>query len=92
MELDGTGFPQPTGEFEELAADSVVVALGQDSEPSLLRTRRTWPWTTAWCGSPTANLMTDRQGAFADGDLMPAERTVTVAVGQGKKAARHIDA
>ncbi|MET7481719.1 hypothetical protein [Streptomyces sp. NPDC005538] len=55
MELDGTGFPQPTGEFEELAADSVVVALGQDSEPSLLRTRRAWPWTTAWCGSPTAS-------------------------------------
>lgn len=37
-------------------------------------------------------LMTDSQGAFAEGDLVSTERTVTVAVGQGKKAARHIDA
>jgi ferredoxin len=31
-------------------------------------------------------------GIFAGGDMVPAERTVTVAVGHGKKAARHIDA
>jgi 2-oxoacid:acceptor oxidoreductase delta subunit (pyruvate/2-ketoisovalerate family) len=29
---------------------------------------------------------------FAGGDMVPAERNVTVAVGHGKKAARHIDA
>jgi Pyruvate/2-oxoacid:ferredoxin oxidoreductase delta subunit len=29
---------------------------------------------------------------FAGGDMVPAERTVTVGVGHGKKAARHIDA
>ena len=28
--LDDKGFPQPTGEFETLAADSLVLALGQD--------------------------------------------------------------
>jgi hypothetical protein len=30
------GFPQPTGEFEELAADSLVLALGQDTDLSLI--------------------------------------------------------
>ena len=29
MELDESGFPQPTGEFEELGADSLNMALGQ---------------------------------------------------------------
>ena len=36
MKLDEKGFPQPTGEFETLAADSVVLALGQDVDLSLL--------------------------------------------------------
>ena len=36
MELDETGFPQPTGEYETLEADSVVLALGQDVDLSLL--------------------------------------------------------
>ena len=36
MELDETGFPQPTGELEELAADSLVLALGQETDLSLL--------------------------------------------------------
>ena len=36
MELDEKGVPQPTGEFETLEADSVVLALGQDVDLSLL--------------------------------------------------------
>jgi 2-oxoacid:acceptor oxidoreductase delta subunit (pyruvate/2-ketoisovalerate family) len=38
------------------------------------------------------NMMTGHAGIFAGGDMVPSERTVTVAVGHGKKAARHIDA
>jgi 2-oxoacid:acceptor oxidoreductase delta subunit (pyruvate/2-ketoisovalerate family) len=38
------------------------------------------------------NMMTGFPGLFAGGDMVPSERTVTVAVGHGKKAARHIDA
>ena len=37
-------------------------------------------------------MMTGRPGVFAGGDMVPAERTVTVAVGHGKKAARYVDA
>ena len=91
MVLDEKGFPQPTGELETLAADSVVLALGQDVDLSLLK------------GVPDLvirdgvvqvgpNMMTGYLGIFAGGDMVPSERTVTVAVGHGKKAARHIDA
>ena len=39
-----------------------------------------------------AGMMTGHAGIFAGGDMVPSERTVTAAVGHGKKAARHIDA
>jgi NADPH-dependent glutamate synthase beta subunit-like oxidoreductase len=36
MRLNDKGFPEPTGEFDELDADSLVLALGQDTDLSLL--------------------------------------------------------
>ena len=39
MELDESGFPQPTGRFETLAADSVILALGQETDTVLPATR-----------------------------------------------------
>ena len=90
MELDATGFPQPTGEVEELEADSLVLALGQDVDLSLLDGV---PGLEVDDGVVQVgpNLMTGYPGIFAGGDMVPSERTVTVAVGHGKKAARHID-
>ena len=90
MELDETGFPQPTGELEELEADSLVLALGQDVDLSLLDGV---PGLEVDDGVVQVgpNLMTGYPGIFAGGDMVPSERTVTVAVGHGKKAARHID-
>jgi 2-oxoacid:acceptor oxidoreductase delta subunit (pyruvate/2-ketoisovalerate family) len=91
MLLDDKGFPQPTGELETLAADSVVLALGQDVDLSLLNNI---PQVEIRDGVVRvgANMMTGQPGIFAGGDMVPSERTVTVAVGHGKKAARHIDA
>ena len=91
MKLDETGFPQPTGEFTELEADTVVLALGQEAELSLLDGV---PGVTICDGVVQVgpDLMTGRPGIFAGGDMVPAERTVTVAIGHGKKAARSIDA
>ena len=37
MELDESGFPQPTGRFETLAADTVILALGQETDTAFLR-------------------------------------------------------
>jgi NADPH-dependent glutamate synthase beta subunit-like oxidoreductase len=91
MALDATGFPQPTGEMETLEADSLVLALGQDVDLSLLDGVPGLKIDngTVQVGS---NMMTGHPGIFAGGDMVPSERTVTVGVGHGKKAARHIDA
>ena len=91
MELDEAGFPQPTGETEELAADSLVLALGQEADLSLLDGV---PGLQIEDGvvAVDARMMTGHEGIFAGGDMVPAERTVTVGVGHGKQAARNIDA
>jgi 2-oxoacid:acceptor oxidoreductase delta subunit (pyruvate/2-ketoisovalerate family) len=91
MQLDDTGFPQPTGEFEKLEADSVVLALGQDVDLSLLEGVKGLEIKDGTV-QVAPNMMTGYPGIFAGGDMVPSERTVTVAVGHGKKAARHIDA
>jgi 2-oxoacid:acceptor oxidoreductase delta subunit (pyruvate/2-ketoisovalerate family) len=91
MALDEKGFPQPTGEFETLEADSVVLALGQDVDLSLIQGV---PGLAVEDGvvQVNAQMMTGHAGIFAGGDMVPAERNVTVAIGHGKKAARNIDA
>jgi NADPH-dependent glutamate synthase beta subunit-like oxidoreductase len=91
MVLDGTGFPQPTGEFETLEADSLVLALGQEVDLSLLDGV---PGLEIEDGvvKVSPQMMTGYPGIFAGGDMVPSERTVTVGVGHGKKAARNIDA
>ena len=90
MELDETGFPQPTGETEELAADSLVLALGQEVDLSLLDGVPGLNLTNGVV-EVGPNMMTGAEGIFAGGDMVPSERTVTVAVGHGKLAARNID-
>ena len=91
MALDEKGFPQPTGEMETLEADSVILALGQDVDLGLLEGV---PGLEVKDGvvKVGSNMMTGAAGIFAGGDMVPSERTVTVAVGHGKKAARHINA
>ena len=92
MVLDADGKPQPTGEFETLEADSLVLALGQDVDMSLLSGI---PGLVTQDGVVTVDpdtMMTGHPGLFAGGDMAPGERNVTVAIGHGKKAARHIDA
>jgi NADPH-dependent glutamate synthase beta subunit-like oxidoreductase len=91
MELDESGFPQPTGEVEELEADALVLALGQECDLSLLEGV---PGIEVDDGVVQVgpDLQTGYEGVFAGGDMVPAERTATVAVGHGRKAARHIDA
>ncbi len=91
MELDETGFPQPTGEVEELEADSLVLALGQEADLSLLE-RVPGIAVSDGVVEVGPNMMTGHPGIFAGGDMVPAERTVTVGVGHGKRAARHMDA
>jgi NADPH-dependent glutamate synthase beta subunit-like oxidoreductase len=92
MELDDSGYPQPTGRFETLAADTVILALGQETDTAFLRTVPGVQFEPDGTVVVSTSLMTGCPGVFAGGDMVPSERTVTVGVGHGKKAARHIDA
>jgi NADPH-dependent glutamate synthase beta subunit-like oxidoreductase len=91
MQLDAKGYPQPTGEFESLDADSLVLALGQDVDLGLLKNVPGLVIENDLV-KVAPNMMTSYPGIFAGGDMVPSERTVTVGVGHGKKAAGHIDA
>ena len=91
MELDDKGFPQPTGETEELGADSLIMALGQEADLSLMENADSIEIEDGVV-KVNSQMMTGLQGVFAGGDMVPSERTVTVAIGHGKKAARYIDA
>ena len=90
MALNAEGFPEPTGEFEELDADALLLALGQDTDLSLLEGH---PGVAIDHGvvQVAPSMMTGLAGVFAGGDATPADRTATVAVGHGKRAARGID-
>jgi NADPH-dependent glutamate synthase beta subunit-like oxidoreductase len=92
MELDEGGRPHPTGRFETLAADTVILALGQETDSAFLRRVPGVEVARDGTVKVSASMMTGAPGVFAGGDMVPAERTVTVGVGHGKKAARHIDA
>ncbi len=91
MKLDEKGYPQPTGEFEEIRADSLVLALGQDVDLSFLA-KVDGLSIRDGVVEVGPDMMTGHRGIFAGGDMVPADRTVTVAVGHGKKAARNVDA
>ena len=91
MEVGEDGRPRSTGKLETLEADSLILALGQNSDASLLNEIEgiRFEWDTVIVDE---HMMTGHPGIFAGGDMVPSERTVTVAVGHGKKAARNIDA
>ena len=92
MDLDENGRPQPTGRYDTLEADSLILALGQDSDTAFMRSVSGIDFKGDGTVVVTDDMMTGCPGIFAGGDMVPAERTVTVAVGHGKKAASHIDA
>jgi formate dehydrogenase beta subunit len=91
MKLDEKGKPQPTGEIETLDADDLILALGQDTDTSFLRTVEGIEFQDDGVVVVSPQMMTGHPGIFAGGDMAPSERTVTIAVGHGKKAARNID-
>jgi formate dehydrogenase beta subunit len=92
MALDDKGRPHPTGEFDTLEADSVVLALGQQTDSSFLHGVPGVVAHSDGIVEVDRRMMTGHPGLFAGGDMVPSERTVTIATGHGKLAARHIDA
>ena len=92
MELDNNGRPQPTGTYEILKADTVILALGQNIDSALLKTFPEIEVESDGVVAVDEQMMTAVHGVFAGGDMVPSARTVTIATGHGKKAARNIDA
>jgi NADPH-dependent glutamate synthase beta subunit-like oxidoreductase len=91
MELDESGYPQPSGRFETLAADTVILALGQKSDTAFLNDVPGVEIARDGIVQVSPSMQTGCLGVFAGGDMVPSEQTVTVGVGHGKKAARNID-
>ncbi|HJE50897.1 MAG TPA: NAD(P)-binding protein [Tessaracoccus flavescens] len=92
MEIDEDGKARGTGRFEKLAADTVILALGQRADTDFLRAIPGMSFHDDVVDVDTNSLMTAVPGIFAGGDAVPSDRTVTIGVGHGKKAARRIDA
>ncbi len=92
MVLDEHGWPQPTGEFETIAGDSLVLALGQDVDSGVVQRIPGVKYSRDGVVEVDGQLMTGYPGIFAGGDMVPGERTITASVGHGKRAARCIDA
>jgi NADPH-dependent glutamate synthase beta subunit-like oxidoreductase len=90
MEVDPEGRPRGTGQFETLEADSLILAVGQNTDVTLLRDIPGIEFDRDTV-IVDEHMMTGHAGIFAGGDMVPSERTVTIAVGHGKKAARNID-
>jgi NADPH-dependent glutamate synthase beta subunit-like oxidoreductase len=91
MAVDANGRPQPTGRFETLNADSLILALGQEVDLAVLKRIPGIVLHNDGVVDVDEHMMTSVSGIFAGGDMVPSERTVTIATGHGKKAARHID-
>jgi formate dehydrogenase beta subunit len=92
MRLDENHYPVPTGEYETLEADSVILALGQDTDTAFLRDVPGLAFKRNGTVVVGSDMQTGCPGVFAGGDMVPSARTVTTAVGHGKRAAQHIDA
>ncbi|OOZ40562.1 glutamate synthase [Solemya pervernicosa gill symbiont] len=91
MELGEDGRPQPTGKFEKLEADSLIMAVGQQTDTGFLCDVPGIEFKRDDTVVVGENMMTGADGIFAGGDMVPTDRSVTIATGHGKKAARYID-
>ena len=81
-----------TNEFETMDADVLIIANRQETDSGFLRSVSGLAINGDGTTSIDAQRMTGHNGIFAGGDMLPGEnRSSTIAIGQGKKAARCID-
>lgn len=90
--LDAHGKPQPTGVYEEVPADALVLAIGQESDAAFLKQVPGIVFDRQGLLAVDAQWMTGHAGIFAGGDMVTSTRTVTHAVGLGRKAANAMHA
>ena len=81
-----------TGKVETLEADSVIFAIGQSIDEKIVSNLSNIKVSEKGIIEVDANMMTGEKGIFAGGDVVSTTRTVTHAIGFGKKAAKCINA
>ncbi len=86
------GILSKSGETEMIIADSVILAVGQSVEDSVIHGVDGISVSDKGVIEVDRCMMTGLKGVFAGGDAIPGKRTVTNAIGFGKKAAKCIDA
>jgi formate dehydrogenase (NADP+) beta subunit len=81
-----------TGEYETVEADVLINANKQETESGFLRSVSGIVANEDGTVVINAERMTGYDGIFAGGDMLPGEnRSATIAIGQGKKAAKYIN-
>jgi formate dehydrogenase (NADP+) beta subunit len=81
-----------TGEFEIINADVLIVANKQESDAAFLRAIPAIKVNDDGTVVIDVQRMTGQEGIFAGGDMLPGEnRSSTIAIGHGKKAAKYMD-
>jgi len=84
--------PIPGSEFV-IECDTVIPALGQSPDTSVLDEKSGVKWTKqTTIQTDPHTYMTDRYGVFAGGDVQMGSKTIIECVSQGKLAARSIHA
>jgi len=82
-----------TGEWDSVKADGLIVALNQEADTSFLRAVPGINLKDDGTLVINAERMTGENGIFGGGDMLPGEtRSVTIAIGHGKKASKYINA
>ena len=80
-----------TGEESTVEADVIIIANKQEVESSFLQSVQGIKMNEDGTVAIDASRMTGMEGVFAGGDMLPGEnRSATIAIGHGKKAARYI--
>ncbi|MDO4595206.1 MAG: NADPH-dependent glutamate synthase [Tissierellia bacterium] len=84
--------PKPTGKYEEVEFDTVIIAIGQSPNPLIKQTNKDIK-TENWGGIiiDDTTTQTSKEAVFAGGDAVTGAATVILAMGAGKKAAEQID-
>jgi glutamate synthase (NADPH/NADH) small chain len=83
--------PEPTGKEFTISVDQVIMAIGQTSNPILVRSIKGLKlWGDGYIGIDREGR-TNLKGIFAGGDISTGAATVISAMGAGKRAARSID-
>jgi NADPH-dependent glutamate synthase beta subunit-like oxidoreductase/Pyruvate/2-oxoacid:ferredoxin oxidoreductase delta subunit len=81
----------PTGETRELPAAAIMVAIGEEPDPSILP-EGAGIEVSGWAGivADPQTLATGRAGIFAGGDVVSGPKTIIEAVAAGRRAAGSI--